>query len=75
MVINKKSEFLTYYNNNLNVSSKKNHSLPLIPQISPTLNSNFIPNQKLILLQPKTAPGKRKFPIFVALERGLNESR
>ena len=28
----------------------------------------------ILLLQPKTAPEERRYPIFVALERGLNES-
>ena len=28
----------------------------------------------ILLLQPKTAPEESRFPIFVALERGLNVS-
>ena len=28
----------------------------------------------ILLLQPKTAPKENRYPIFVALERGLNES-
>ena len=28
----------------------------------------------ILLLQPKTAPKENRNPIFVALERGLNES-
>ena len=43
------------------------HNLPAIPQITPTLI--------VISVQQKTAPTGRQYPIFVALERGLNVSR
>ena len=45
----------------------KCHNLLAIPQITPTLNSNSISSQN-------TAPKESRYPIFVALERGLNAS-
>ena len=39
-----------------------------IEEIEEDLNNNFISSQK-------TAPKESRYPIFVALERGLNMSR